>query len=694
MLKNKTLYVFEGLLIIGIIVVLYLSFVSALTTNNWYVNTTINTSLPDIGSTSSPNVFLKDGSFYLLAGTATSGSKVYGYLWSGTNWILNSTINRSLAGLGYYASFSEFHKDSSDYLIIGQQDGEFGGYVWNGTDWIVNSTIINGISTLDLGSRSKPSIFYKDTSWYMLVGDWIGDFHGYAWNGSAWKVNLTINTSLPDIGSYSTPSVFYKDSSWYMISGEEDGKFFGYVWNTATNSWNVNLTINASLPDVGAESNPTIFNISSDWYLISGRSTGNFYGYSYYVQGADIAPPTYNLISTSNTKSNREATFSINVTDDTSLTNGGYIFSTNNTGTWVNSSFVTFSTNPSWINVSKWINSSANKIIGYQWYLNDSLNNKNSTLIYNFNSSHYEGTYLDSNFFDGYLSSSGITNNNTYFWITEYWNQYVYIHLMNGTSTNTGWNTSSSGNIHPTGITQNGTFFWVVSNDDDEVYIHSFNGTYTGNHWDTASSGNEDPYGITQNGTFFWITDGTNFGIYKYFFNGTYTGHFFNTSVEMDSYSPGVIGSPIGITQNGTFFWITDGGIWGVIYKYFMNETYTGRDNRWDSRGMYPWGITQNGTFFWTVDLTEGVVNKFEFNLNYVIPPADSCTYSSGNWNILFSDYCNITSPVDVAGNNITISGIGKFTTTANITGWNTLRMFGTNPNDWNAYCINGGCFK
>lgn len=46
---------------------------------------------------------------------------------------------------------------------------------------------------------------------------------------------------------------------------------------------------------------------------------------------------------------------------------------------------------------------------------------------------------------------------------------------------------------------------------------------------------------------------------------------------------------------------------------------------------------------------------------------ADTCTYSSGNWNVLCSDNCVISSPVDLNNNNLIISGSGTFTANAAI---------------------------
>jgi len=57
----------------------------------------------------------------------------------------------------------------------------------------------------------------------------------------------------------------------------------------------------------------------------------------------------------------------------------------------------------------------------------------------------------------------------------------------------------------------------------------------------------------------------------------------------------------------------------------------------------------------------------------------DSCTYTSGDWNIVASDNCVISSNVVIdSGNNITCTGTGTFTVqnNVNITGW-SYRNFG-----------------
>ncbi len=73
----------------------------------------------------------------------------------------------------------------------------------------------------------------------------------------------------------------------------------------------------------------------------------------------------------------------------------------------------------------------------------------------------------------------------------------------------------------------------------------------------------------------------------------------------------------------------------------------------------------------------------------------DTCTYSSGNWEVDCSDNCSISSNVELNGNNISIVGTGTFITTANITGYSKLHIEGTDAsNICRVNCKDGECFK
>ncbi len=190
--------------------------------------------------------------------------------------------------------------------------------------------------------------------------------------------------------------------------------------------------------------------------------------------------------------------------------------------------------------------------------------------------------------------------------------------LLDGSHTLTFWcsekpsysdsfDTTGSGNGNPQYLTQNGTYFWITDPTDDEVYKYWINGTYTGDSFDTTGSGSSTPLGITNNGTYFWIVDNNDQEVYKYWINGTYTGDSFDTSTQS--------GDPRGITSDGTYFWITDVND-DEVYKYWINGTYTG--DSFDTTGSgneAPNGITNDGTYFWITDPTDDEVYKYSMEI-------------------------------------------------------------------------------
>lgn len=97
----------------------------------------------------------------------------------------------------------------------------------------------------------------------------------------------------------------------------------------------------------------------------------------------DTTPPTYSNAQTNNTIAGESTLFSLLVNDNTALNpNGYYIFSTNNTGEWVNESAVNFTTTPNWANVTKTLNSTIGTSVGYWWYFKDNVGNVNATETY------------------------------------------------------------------------------------------------------------------------------------------------------------------------------------------------------------------------------------------------------------------------------------------------------------------------
>ena len=314
-MKKILLLMLLGVMFIGVVSA---DFPNANGTYTWVPNNTINASLPNLNVNSHPSVFYKDSSLYMISG-ARDGN-FYGYVYNGTNWLTNLTINNSLPIVNLaegYSNPSVFYKDSSWYLISGTWTRGFLGYVWNGTQWNVNLTINNSLPIVNYVTGN--SVFYKDSSWYLISGNTLGTISGYTYNGTNWISNSTITNDLLPPGSDFSPDIFYKDGSWYAIIGAYPYEFYGYVWNGT--SWATNNTINASLfttnaPPVtsGYIPSPFVFNISSNWYLISGELFGTFYGFSWTKDtiSPSISFPFYANLSQKSNSSTLNLNISLN----------------------------------------------------------------------------------------------------------------------------------------------------------------------------------------------------------------------------------------------------------------------------------------------------------------------------------------------------------------------------------------------
>ena len=74
--------------------------------------------------------------------------------------------------------------------------------------------------------------------------------------------------------------------------------------------------------------------------------------------------------------------------------------------------------------------------------------------------------------------------------------------------------------------------------------------------------------------------------------------------------------------------------------------------------------------------------------------PTDTCTYTSGNWDINCADNCSIDSPVAIDTNsNVSVIGTGTLTLTADVTGWLDALFVGDSSTDRCEITCIGGCF-
>ena len=72
-----------------------------------------------------------------------------------------------------------------------------------------------------------------------------------------------------------------------------------------------------------------------------------------------------------------------------------------------------------------------------------------------------------------------------------------------------------------------------------------------------------------------------------------------------------------------------------------------------------------------------GNLETEEVTIQSVTPPEDTCTYTSGDWNVDCSDNCVISEVVNLDGNDISIVGTGTFTLNADIKNFVILHRAG-----------------
>lgn len=133
----------------------------------------------------------------------------------------------------------------------------------------------------------------------------------------------------------------------------------------------------------------------SDYFLLDGETygqvslTNNYFDCAVidtsYIGPLDTTPPTFGNVNTSTTVAGTPCSFNCLISDDTNVST--YIFSTNNTGTWVNDTAASFSSfynsTAAWANVTKTLDNTAGDVVSYMWYANDTSNNWGSSDQYN-----------------------------------------------------------------------------------------------------------------------------------------------------------------------------------------------------------------------------------------------------------------------------------------------------------------------
>ncbi len=291
----------------------------------------------------------------------------YTLITRGPSFSDNSTNNTS----------PKYNQDVQFNISINDTTYDISGFIFsfdkatNGT-WIndsfrilnINSTVVSVNKTID------------ETNGTIVTWKWYANNTLNNWNVST-SENLRVTNTAPVTPELILPA---NDSFFNYIpinltynSTDIDGDtltYYIYVNLIYNGSTTINWSFNAT---------DGLYN----WSVVAGDSFANSSNSSIYQFTLDTTPPYWANNNTNNTspKLNQDVQFNISIND--TLTNvSGFIFSFNDSGTFVNDSFISFSGNKSGIaSVNKTITKTRGTVIEWKWYANDTLNNWNVAVM-------------------------------------------------------------------------------------------------------------------------------------------------------------------------------------------------------------------------------------------------------------------------------------------------------------------------
>ncbi|MBW6442708.1 hypothetical protein K0A97_02920, partial [Patescibacteria group bacterium] len=390
-----------------------------------------------LGDNSLPFQGVFDGQNYTLSNlyinrTSTSGvyQGLFGYADSGSQiknlGIEDVNINSrgpvgSLIGSNYGTVSNSYAIGIVQIYTYGTYFGGLIGYnAGNISDSYTNVDLIKLIYTggtysgglVGYNSQGSISNSYSlgDVKGGGTLSGWMGGLVGYNSQGSIsnsysqGSVNRTSGTFTNVAGfcgrnyqgsitnSYSTGPVYYYGGTDPTDKGFVGGQDTGGGWEDSENFFDMNTSNQTSttgnatgktttemqnfstFDDAGWDIEYTENWINETWYIYNG------FDYPRLWFEPDDFNPTYSNVNHNTTEINNSVLFSILWDDERALDPGGqWIFSTNNSGTWVNDAAVNFTGTPEWTNVTKTLNETSGTKVGYKWFASDNAGNLIST---------------------------------------------------------------------------------------------------------------------------------------------------------------------------------------------------------------------------------------------------------------------------------------------------------------------------
>jgi hypothetical protein len=580
--------------------------------------------------------------------------------------------------------------------------------------------------------RNYLSVLHITGPRYRYSASPIVDYYGLK---EEWNLDLGSITSVQEILFYSyiysktgTPSSnvnFSLKDSWISdgdITGLRNSTIL--AWNNTSplvTGWNyLNLTDILS-PDIIARHNTTMFWFIQEYALpiVDGwgsagnnAEVGNGSGsrISLYTTPAtsnsqyllitytytDTIAPTYSSLQTNSNIAGGTTSFSVVVNDEHILENNGYyIFSTNNTGTWVNDSAVNFTDTPQSVVINKTLNSTVGIKVGYRFYLYDNLGNKNDTGIQTI-------TTLNQSLL------MQITNPTTLspLVVTSGDDASLYFYFLN----NIGVNITSGlsiGSVYIGGIASTilrylhgeyalndnfdiagtGADAWTLNSwaevssatycvndaNDDCIYATGSTETYYASNIDLSECEDDTAwyyivfydYGVdaseylrrywTLNGGTNWVYDNINNGGSQA--NGKYT---YNASIN-NSYLTSAfrIGYAVSGLDAGEYYYVDNAIIYCVKNStQFIYSASTG----WQINVTTPNGLSGLQDLFINATSNGNTRNDTEIDsLNFGVSDTCTCAGSGINWEVNMEDNCTLSTPCNLGTGNLSWTGVSGY---------------------------------
>ncbi|MCK4552814.1 hypothetical protein KAT80_01275 [Candidatus Pacearchaeota archaeon] len=303
------------------------------------------------------------------------GAQVYKWYMNGTyisSWDTEADGNTVPYGITTNSTFiwtvDRFADQVYKWDMDGTAIGNWDTYADGNTGPFGITTNSTFIWTVDGGNDQV----YK---WHMN-GTYISDWDTEA-DGNTYPRSITTNSTFIWTVDDGASAKVYK---WHTAKESEDPNPKSTTLNEGE-SYQFNWTLNVTTASIESYLIDVLFNSSYSANVPENNTDDMTVNLN--PSGVDNTKPTYSGNQTNQTTAGLLTIFAIKYADNSALNpNGGYIFSTNNSGAWANESLVMWSSTPEWANVTKTLPANVGNRTDYRWYANDSAGNVNNTGIF------------------------------------------------------------------------------------------------------------------------------------------------------------------------------------------------------------------------------------------------------------------------------------------------------------------------